>query len=107
MLDNYPEKTGHYGGNEHAYYSWEYIVALKNSGFKKIQTYLINEKLNLKEKLEKLLNSRKMDKSLYSNFDLITRFLYYMAVVYRNKIQFLHKLMVKTSLIPGNYIGIK
>jgi len=104
MLDNHPEKIGHYGGNEHAYYSWEYIGALKNSGFKKIQTYPINEKLNPKEKLEKLLNSRKMNKALYSNFELITRFLYYMAVLYINKIQFLHKLMVKTSLIPGTIL---
>lgn len=107
MLDNYPEKIGHYGGNEHAYYSWEYIGALKNSGFKKIQIFPINEKLNPKEKLEKLLNSRRVDKALYSNFELITRFLYYRAVVYVNKYQFLHKLMVQTSLIPGNYIGRK
>ena len=107
MLDNYPEKIGHYGGNEHAYYGWEYIDSLKNSGFKRIQTYPIHEKLKPEEKLEKLLNSRGINRVLYSNFELISRFFYYRAVVIINKYQFIHKLMVKISLVPANYIGIK
>jgi len=107
MLHNYPEKIGHYGGNEHAYYGWEYLKFLRKTGFKKIQTYPICEKLNPKEKLEILINSRGVNRALYSSFELMSRFFYYKVVVFINRYKYLHKLMVRISLIPANYIGIK
>jgi SAM-dependent methyltransferase len=37
QLETFPEKWGHYGGNEHAYHSWEYAKMLKQAGFTKIK----------------------------------------------------------------------
>ncbi len=38
MLEEQPERMGHYGGNEHVYYVWEYRKFLHDAGFSRIQT---------------------------------------------------------------------
>lgn len=35
-LETNPVRLGHYGGNEHIYYNWEYARMLRRAGFKKI-----------------------------------------------------------------------
>lgn len=37
QLEVNPQAMGHYGGNEHIYYAWEYPNMIKKAGFKKIQ----------------------------------------------------------------------
>ena len=36
-LETNPVEMGHYGGNEHAYYSWEYRKMLRHAGFVNIR----------------------------------------------------------------------
>jgi len=37
MLENHPEKVGHYGGNEHVFFSHEYANMLRKAGFVSIE----------------------------------------------------------------------
>jgi len=44
LLEKYPEKMGHYGGNEHAYHCWKYKSLIRQAGFTKVAlTSAINE----------------------------------------------------------------
>jgi SAM-dependent methyltransferase len=44
LLQKYPEKMGHYGGNEHAYHCWKYKSLIRQAGFTKVAlTSAINE----------------------------------------------------------------
>lgn len=77
-LEMDPIGMGHYGGNEHAYHNWEYIIMLKNAGFIDVELDKPKDGTVL-DKIEYRLKRRIGNKRIDNNsLVIILRIIYYM-----------------------------
>ncbi|MBS1970390.1 MAG: class I SAM-dependent methyltransferase [Bdellovibrionales bacterium] len=107
-LETHPEEMGHYGGNEHAYFNWEYSRMLKGAGFQKVDTFpsvqflrpLVRIALELKSDRYNPLKGT-------AGFKYFLRIMYYFAASVVANNHWLFQPLAKLSLLPGQYVGEK
>lgn len=108
MLENYPEKMNHYGGNEHAYYSWEYTGMMKKAGFQETGREPSGQFLNPSYRVERDLKlSPLAHRSFKGKMIFIVRVLYYYAMAGLVRVPFLFQPLTASSLISCQFLGIK
>lgn len=108
LLENAPEKMGHYGGNEHAYYSWEYTAMLKEAGFNRVLRQPSGQFLNPAYRIRHDLSQKKMSqRSIMGKVKFLLRaiYIYTMAVLVR--IPFLFQPLSAVSIVPCQFVGEK
>ncbi|MDB4926295.1 bifunctional 2-polyprenyl-6-hydroxyphenol methylase/3-demethylubiquinol 3-O-methyltransferase UbiG [Mucilaginibacter sp.] len=103
LLENYPDRIGHYGGNEHVYYNWEYCDFLKKSNFKNVRCEPTAFMYSPVEHIENILNVG----VVRGQFAILSRFLFYMttAFLFRNRTVF--NFFSKISLVGCNFVANK
>ncbi|MVM39571.1 methyltransferase domain-containing protein [Spirosoma sp. HMF3257] len=106
-LEHFPEQMGHYGGNEHVYYNWEYVNFLKTNRFRHIQLTPSAYETEPLERLEVILSKRINGVRVYSPSRVMARLLYYMTTSAVLKSTFLFNLLSRTSVVAANFIGRK
>ncbi|MDB5158113.1 MAG: rRNA ((747)-C(5))-methyltransferase [Mucilaginibacter sp.] len=103
MLDNFPEKVGHYGGNEHVYYNWEYLNFLKSSGFKNVKCEPNAFMYYPVDHIENILNVG----VVRSQFGILSRFLFYMLTAFFFKNRQIFNFFSRISLVGCNFTAVK
>lgn len=106
-LKHFPEQMGHYGGNEHVYYNWEYTDFLKLNKFSNVQLTSSAYETEPLERLEVILSKRINGSRVYSAGKVITRLLYYITASAALKNKFLFSVLSRFSIVPANFIGRK
>ena len=107
MLENFPEQMGHYGGNEHVYYNWEYIDFLKKNKFESIQLICSAYETQPLERLEVILSKRINNVRVYNETRALTRLIFYMFTSRLSQSPPLFKFLSRFSVLPANFIGRK
>lgn len=108
LLENYPHKMDHYGGNEHAYYSWEYTSMLKLAGFEKIYRDPSGQFLHPKYRIQHDLNQKGFSqRSALGKMKFLVRgaYVYTMAVLVRVPVLF--QPLAALSIVPCQFVGEK
>lgn len=107
LLNKYPEQFGHYGGNEHAYYNWEYVGMLKTAGFTGVQILPSMQFLSpiLRISLDFKKNNNAYTKKPENEWKYFIRIAYYYVMLLLTRNTFSFRLFSKWSLIPGHYRG--
>lgn len=107
-LETHPEEMGHYGGNEHAYFNWEYLQMLKTAGFHKVH---ILPSIQFLKPFVRIALELKTDRynPMKRNLGLkyFLKILYYFVASFVAKNFWLFNPLAKTSLMPGQYVGEK
>lgn len=106
-LEHFPEQMGHYGGNEHVYYNWEYVSFLKKNQFVSVQLTPSAYETEPLERLEIILSKRINGVRVYSPLKVMIRIVYYVATSMILKNNFLFKVLSRYSVVPANFIGRK
>lgn len=106
-MENCPVEMGHYGGNEHGYYNWEYEKMLLNSGYENIKKY---PSFMLKDPLYRIecgLRARVNEKRVWGLRQAFTRILFYMVVSRLINYNFFFKMLSKISLVQTQFRATK
>jgi SAM-dependent methyltransferase len=106
MLDNKPEEIGHYGGNEHVYYNWEYIKMLKLGGYK---VDLLPPNFEKPLKRLKFYVDRQLNAGVETNSlaRLFIRYFYYILEDKMRKNKVIFNIMARLSVFQCHFHGIK
>lgn len=107
MLEHFPEAMGHYGGNEHVYYNWEYKAFLKRAGFSEIKNIPTAYSLMPIERLELILGKRINNVRMYSEGKVLTRYLFYMMSKSLVKRKFIFNLLSNASIAETSFSATK
>lgn len=108
MLEHHPEKMNHYGGNEHAYYAWEYTGMMKKAGFQKTLREASGQFMNPRYRIERDLKIAPLEKrSLKGKVIFGVRVVYYYVMATLVRIPFLFQPLTASSLISCQFVGIK
>jgi ubiquinone/menaquinone biosynthesis C-methylase UbiE len=107
LLETQPEKMGHYGGNEHIYYNWQYKRMLKAAGFTKIKKIAPSEMMDALGALEKCLTRRIKGKRAYSELQILERAVYYFIRARLVKAPWSFHALAAVSLVPVHFSCIK
>jgi len=102
-----PVSMGHYGGNEHAYYNWEYKNMLKKAGYKSIScspSFLFKDPLT---RIENGLRTRINGKRMWGLGDTLSRMLFYLFVSKIVCYKPLFSIMSRASLVQTQFSGVK
>ncbi len=108
LLEKFPEKMGHYGGNEHAYYSWEYVKMLKAAGFSKVKRVPSGQFLHPIYRIKYDLNLQPFsERNIKGKFKLLIRSVYYVSMALLVRIPLLFQPLSLASLVPAQFSGLK
>ena len=106
MLDNKPEEIGHYGGNEHAYYNYEYIKMLKQDGYavQLLPPNFESPLVRLKNYIDRQLGSgvRKIGAA-----KLLIRYFYYIIEEVARKNRIIFFVMARLSIFQCHFYAYK
>ena len=107
-LETHPEEMGHYGGNEHAYYTWEYKSMLREAGFSDVKMLPSAQFLEPLFRIQFEFKSRNgMGRTKMGESEFLIRTLYYFLMARIVRISFFYRLLSQFSLLPGQVKGIK
>lgn len=106
-LETNPIVMGHYGGNEHAYYSWEYLGMLRRAGFAGIEMEPLALTLDPLRHIEIGLAARVQGKRVWSEWKALSRSIWYIALARLIRFKPLFKLLCRISIIPAQFRAIK
>lgn len=107
LLISDPIGMGHYGGNEHTYYNWEYINFLKRAGFTD-QEFLNPAPKTAVERIESIVIKRLGEERVFSSTtSVLSRFLFYIVEENIRNTKFLSNFLNKTSIFPCNFSALK
>ncbi|MGH2507879.1 MAG: class I SAM-dependent methyltransferase [Ktedonobacteraceae bacterium] len=106
-LQENPLALGHYGGNEHAYYNWEYLSMLRQAGFRDVFTFPLATASDPLFRLERILAQRNTVGPLYSERDIAARAVYYVLTAKLVRFKPLYHALVILSLVPSQFCGTK
>lgn len=100
-----PQSMGHYGGNEHVYYSWEYPRMLRAAGFANVRATPAALLKDLRQSLIAIAKARTQHGYVYSESKLIQHFSWNALMNRLLKRKSLAFMLAKASLIPLNFEG--
>lgn len=98
-----PQSMGHYGGNEHIYYGWEYPRMLKAAGFTGVRVTPAAAMQNLRGTLVTIAKARTVHGYVYSERKLIQHFSFNALMHSLLKRPGLASVLKASSLIPVNF----
>jgi SAM-dependent methyltransferase len=107
-LETHAVQMGHYGGNEHTYFTWEYERMLRQAGFSKIKRIPSNLILHPLHRIGfdfKVRNGLTLPKMRERDF--LVRVPYYFALSWVARNPVLFRLLSKCSIFPCQFMGIK
>jgi ubiquinone/menaquinone biosynthesis C-methylase UbiE len=107
QLETEPEKMGHYGGNEHIYYNWQYKRMLKAAGFAEIKRIPPSEMMDAPAALEKCLTRRVKGKRAYSELQILQRAVYYFIRSRLVRAPWSFHALAAFSLVPVHFSSVK
>lgn len=102
LMEESPDKVGHYGGNEHVYYNWEYLRMLREAGFQDIQMMPMWRAIDPLLRIEIGLRQKIWPEKWFA-----LRVIYFFLIKKIASTSFLFCFLAKTSLIPANYMAKK
>jgi len=106
-LETNPTEMGHYGGNEHAYYGWEYVNLLSKSGFVNLSILPMTFNFSALDRLSDTLSKRINGVRVFNSTGVLVRFSYYIAMEWIKRVAPLFRLLSKMSIEPANYLAHK
>lgn len=108
QLETFPEKWGHYGGNEHAYHSWEYAKMLKMAGFTNVKNQPSAQFLDPLFRVEfDFKHYRHGGPQRLTRKTLLARVFYYCLMDRFARNRLLFSILSSISLIPCQFSGRK
>ena len=106
-LETHPVEMGHYGGNEHAYYNWEYRTLLLKSGFENLQLLPMASTFSPLDHLSSILSIRIDGERKYSEIGVLMRAVYYILTARVLRIPLLFQNFSLMSLVAANFFARK
>lgn len=106
-LETHPIEMGHYGGNEHAYYSWEYMSLLKESGFEDITMLPMASNSSPLDRLSSILSLRINGVRVHGETGILLRAIYYIVIARILRQPFLFQIAARMSVVAANYYARK
>lgn len=106
-LETNPIEMGHYGGNEHAYYSWEYITLLLKSGFGDLSLLPMALNFFALDRVSDILSKRMNGQRVFSATGVFLRLAFYIVMERIKQIDPLFRLFAKSSIEASNYLARK
>jgi hypothetical protein len=101
-----PIGMGHYGGNEHAYFNWEYASMLKKAGFSAVLKLPPTLKDPL-DKLEYILTIRIEGQRVYRRASAVLMRLCYYMLEHRLYSTILFELFARASIFPCHFKALR
>ena len=107
-LETHPVEMGHYGGNEHAYYSSEYRSLLRNAGFEDLRVLPMASRLDsIHRLLSYILSMSNNESRIKSEIEVLFRAVYYVVLSRILRIAPIFWLCSYCSIFATNYISRK
>jgi 2-polyprenyl-3-methyl-5-hydroxy-6-metoxy-1,4-benzoquinol methylase len=102
LLEENPVKSRNYGGNEHIYYSHEYIKMLQAAGFRSVNSMINTQYRNPRKILLEDLNKKIDGQYILSNTNILIKFI---ALLFIEKIHYkpVIQLIKKLSLLNFSF----
>lgn len=104
VLRENPRTLGHYGGNEHAYYNWEYVSMLRRAGFQDVRPFPLASACDSLFRLRRILSD---GAPAYSDLQVAARAFYYAASARFVRHGLLFRTLARLSLVPSQFSGTK
>ncbi len=104
-LETDPQAMGHYGGNEHVYYAWEYQAMLKQAGLHHVRSYPATSVTDIRGTVFHMTTAKVLGKHVYSEKKLIQHTLWSFFLYTIARVSFLRKLFGRLSLLPLSFAG--
>ncbi len=105
MLKEEPTRMGHYGGNEHIYYSWEYRRLLHKAGFSDIEMRPSPSVLDLRKEIKRMAQAQVKGEKIYSRPRLFLHALWNSTLVGISAFPPLRRALLASSLMPLNFVA--
>ena len=102
-LKTHPVQMGHYGGNEHIYYAWEYRRLLKRSGFTEFETFPTSFISDPRKALRLMLDHNVDGNPVYSNSKVLVHYAWVLLLSKIASRKFLRAIFVRLSLLPVSF----
>jgi len=105
QLETNPVRLGHYGGNEHIYYNWEYDCMLRRAGFKQIAYSSILAEMDLRSQIVMKVQWKTQGEFTYGLMGIAARVAYYAVVEKVSQTKLFNALYKQLSLGDGLWIA--
>ena len=105
QLETNPIGMGHYGGNEHIYYNWEYDRMLRQAGFREITYSSIFAEMDLRSYIVMKVQRKTADKFTHGLFGISARVAYYAVMEKVSQMQTFNAFYKWLSLSDGLWIA--
>jgi 2-polyprenyl-3-methyl-5-hydroxy-6-metoxy-1,4-benzoquinol methylase len=107
MLVENPAKVDHYGGNEHVYRYYEYVNMLKKNHFHRIMEKIPVFYADIRQVFLNSATRRLYNKFKYNEFELLARFVWYLALSKIVRTRILLSIAKRLSLVNCTIIGAR
>jgi SAM-dependent methyltransferase len=104
-LEHEPGAMGHYGGNEHPYYNWEYLSMLRQVGFAEAETFPLATASDPQLRLGRILRGRGGPD--YTDAQIAARAVVYTLTAKLVKSPLLFTVISRCSLLPCQFRATK
>ena len=102
-LETHPMEMGHYGGNEHVYYAWEYKRMLRTAGFRDTKIERSHHITDLRKWVQQMVKAQVGGGFVYSEFKLLLHFAWHFALSRLSRISPLKRMLQTLSLLPVSF----
>jgi|WetSurMetagenome_2_1015567.scaffolds.fasta_scaffold01868_9 SAM-dependent methyltransferase len=106
-LKTHPVEMGHYGGNEHAYYSWEYHKMLRDAGFIGVTIEPLALALDPLRHIEIGITGRVQGKRIWNEWKTLSRTIWYIFAAKIIRFRSVFNILCGASLLPAQFHAIK
>jgi len=103
-LQENPEALGHYGGNEHVYYNWEYLSMLRRAGFQDVHAFPLASASDPLFRLRRILSD---GAPAYTDIQVSARAVYYTLTARFLRHGLLFQTIARLSLVPSQFRACK
>ncbi len=107
QLEINPVAMGHYGGNEHIYYNWEYHRMLRKAGFREVTFCSVLGEADLRSYVIMRLQRRTEEKFTHSLMAISARAAYYGMVEKMSQTKLFNEIYKSLSLGDGLWVAKK
>lgn len=105
-LEADPIASGHYGGNEHSYYYWDYVSMLEGAGFR-ITDFLHSRYSTLRRSFEDYVMARISGQPVHSLEALFPRLAWFLVLKGVQRSRLTMRLFKRLSLLQVSFVGTK
>jgi SAM-dependent methyltransferase len=106
-LEHDPAAIGHYGGNEHIYYNWEYLNMLRKAAFVDAKTFPMAQISRPILRTERMLAERTSGHRSYSETAVFCRVLVFFISAHICRMSLIYNPLAKSSVLPTNFEAVR